>query len=169
MFLVHRLSPGLLLLALVIIASACSAQQPAQTTTDTPASPANTQEPEIIDIPEPGDATGVVHGMLLNAQDQQPITRDNAAADIFLAKIVYTTEQQRPFSLLDQENSPRTIPDTQGGFVFDQVEPGEYAISVVTPLGQVVARSAENIEEDLVFTVEAGQTIDVGEIYARYP
>jgi hypothetical protein len=111
----------------------------------------------------------VVHGVLLNAENQEPITFNNAAADIYLAKIVYTTGEQRPFSLLDQQNSPHTTPDSRGVFVFDNVEPGEYAISVVTPLSQVVVRSADNIEEDLVFTIEAGETLDVGEVYARYP
>jgi len=176
MFFARRLVLILLLLALGTAASACALQAPTPTTDDISEDAAATESdtsstPEATDtteIPEPGPETGVVHGQLLNATTQEPITSENAAADIYLAEIVYTSED-RPFSLFDQQTSPHTNPDSRGTFVFSDVEPGEYAISVVTPMSQVIARSTENIEEDLVFEVEAGETIDLGELYARYP
>jgi hypothetical protein len=169
---------ALLLLALGIAASACGPQPPAQAPDDLSEDAAETeaetgssatpQASVITEIPEPGAETGVVHGLLLNAATQEPITSENAAADIYLAQIIHTSAD-RPYSLFDQQTSPHTNPDSRGVFVFSDVEPGEYAISVVTPMSQVIARSADNIEEDLVFQVEAGTTVDLGEIYARYP
>jgi hypothetical protein len=72
-------------------------------------------------------------------------------------------------SSLDKTTAPRSDPDKDGVFVFADVVPGEYAVIVRSPLSEVVGRSPSDLSKDIVITVTAGQTLDLGEVYTTYP
>lgn len=134
--------------------------------TSTPAVPPDATPPP---IPTAGTETGVVHGILLSAATQEPLTPANATAVMYLSPLVTGTNEDFPIAVLDKEISPTTLPGMEGIFVFLDVPPGEYLIVVETPLNQVAARSVDDVEYDLVVNVVAGEVIDVGRIYIPYP
>lgn len=143
-----------LAICLVLALSACSQGAQQEITT-------------VIPTPQPDRA--VVYGKLVNAETQEVLTVDNAAAHMYLSPTIYSDDGRMRVAVLDTNVSPYAHPNEEGVFVFEDVVPGEYAVAVVTPMNQVAARSAEDIEKDLVITLEPGETRDLGTLYTRYP
>jgi hypothetical protein len=127
-------------------------------------SPAVGREPE--PVPTPGDETGVVHGELYNLDTDEPIYE---GITVYLSNVIPTDNPEMDAVSLDPASDPNVIPDREGGFAFADVPPGRYGIVVQGPLNKYVARYADDQQEDVIITVEAGQTVELGRVYSGYP
>jgi hypothetical protein len=68
---------------------------------------------------------------------------------------------------IDEENSPRATTDGNGVFVFTEVPPETYGLAVSTPIGVYLIKTEEG--RDFLFTVKAGEVLDLGEVHTSLP
>jgi hypothetical protein len=168
--------PSALVLILTIaglLGSACQSEPQVQITPDvsTPAAPVASGATAIAtgprQIPTPSPDKAVVHGVVREVDTKKPLSEDQGV-DLFLAQVIHSADGLS-MSSLDKITAPRSDPDKDGLFVFADVAPGEYAIVVRTPLNEIVGRSPNDLNKDIVITVTAGQTLDLGEVYTKFP
>ncbi|MGB9632399.1 MAG: hypothetical protein ACPL8I_03655 [Chloroflexaceae bacterium] len=117
-------------------------------------------------IPTPSSNTGVVHGRLYNIQTDEPLTE---GVLIYLSPVQTTDNPDMSAVALDPLRDRSTVPDAEGGFFFADVPPGRYGIVVQAPTSQYLTRFGNNLEQDVVITVEAGQTVKLEKIVSGYP
>jgi hypothetical protein len=172
--------PRLAIFMFLIIAgllAACQSEPQAQATPVAPATAAavapsaSTSAPAASgprQIPTASADKAVIHGVVRQVDTNKPLG-EAEGVDVFLAQVLHSADSSMTMSSLDKTTAPRSDPDAQGVFVFADVPPGEYALVVRSPLTEVVARQANDTSKDLVVTVTAGQTLDVGEIVTKYP
>jgi hypothetical protein len=118
-------------------------------------------------IPTAAQDKGVVHGILLEVDTKQPLS-EVKGVDVFLGAILRSGDNAQSLASLDKNTAPRADPDANGRFVFADVPPGEYALVVRSPVSEVVARKLDQ-SGDVIVTVVAGQALDLGEVYSKYP
>lgn len=135
---------------------------PGQELVPTEAPPGRQPEP----VPTPASGLAVVHGRIYDIATDQPIY-DGVL--VYLSKVVATNSTDMDAVSLDRENDPNVVPDIEGGFAIADVPPGRYGIVVQGPLNQYMTRFGDNRNKDVIIVVEAGQTLDLGKIYAGYP
>jgi hypothetical protein len=166
-----------LLLIIGMLASACQSEPQAQATPAAPpaatagaASLGATAEapsgPQPIPTASPGKS--VIHGIILSYNTKKPLT-EAEGVDVFLAAIVDPANPDQRMVGLDKTTAPRADPDKNGVFVFADVPPGEYALAIRGPASEVLGRTVDDPGKDHVFTVTAGQMLDLGQMYATYP
>jgi hypothetical protein len=156
------------------LAAACQSEPQAQATPAAPpaatavavstsaTAPAST--PQQIPTASPGKS--VIHGVILSADTKKPLSGEDGV-DVFLAGIIYSTDKTQRMAGVDKGIDPRVDLDKDGVFVFTDVAPGEYAIAVRGPMSEVLVRKADSLDQDYIFTVAPGQTLDVGQLYAQ--
>ena len=119
-------------------------------------------------IPTASADKAVIHGIVRQVNTNKVLS-EAEGVDVFLAQVIHSADSSLTMSSLDKTTAPRSDPDKNGVFVFANVPPGEYAIVVRSPISEVVARQANDPSKDLVVTVTAGQTLDLGEVLTQYP
>jgi len=169
---------GALLMLLGLLVAACQSEPQAQATPAVPPAAttvgaANTTATEsapggLRQIPTASPGKSVVHGIILSVDTKKPLTEVDGV-DVFLAGTIYSTDKTQRLASLDKATAPRADPDKNGVFVFADVPPGEYAIAARGPMGEVLAHKQDEPSKDLIFTVTAGQTLDLGQLYAKNP
>nr|WP_139088799.1 carboxypeptidase-like regulatory domain-containing protein [Oscillochloris trichoides] len=117
-------------------------------------------------VPTPNATTGVVHGYLYNQMTNEPLYD---GVMIYLSRLIPTDNQEMDAVSFDKSTDPFIDPDIEGGFAFSDVPPGRYGIVVQAPLNQYLTRYANDQTKDVIITVEAGQSVDVGRILAGFP
>jgi hypothetical protein len=118
-------------------------------------------------IPTAAQDKGVVHGVLLEVDTKEPLS-EAKGVDVFLGAILRSGDNGQSLASLDKLTAPRADPDANGRFAFADVPPGEYAVIVRSPISEVVARKLDQ-DGDVIVTVVAGQAIDLGEVFSKYP
>lgn len=139
--------------------------QPYPSPDQTPPAATTTPPPPVI-IPTPSSGSAVIHGKLYNAQTDEPLYE---GVIIYLSPVNPTDNPDLSALTFDPLSDRSTLPDAQGVFAFGDVPPGRYGIVVQAPVGKYLTRFANDLEKDVVITVEAGQTVDVGKIVSGYP
>lgn len=170
-----RLSLGVLKLVVIgLLLSACQFSQPAAVVTPSPTpavaptqGPAADPTPSLAPllIPAASADSGVVHGVLRREVQETPINE----VDLYLAEIIPGDEEAMRVAGLDTNQAPHAITNANGEFVFTDVQPGEYALALVTPIGSMLIPDPKTPGRDVLFTVEAGQTIDLGTLSVHLP
>ena len=171
------LRPSILFLAFVIssLLAACQSEPAAQATpgaapaiaTPSAASSATAVATGPRQIPTPAPDKSVIHGVVLDIDSKKPLSDEVDGVDLFLAQVLHSPDGVS-MSSLDKTTAPRADPDRSGVFVFSDITPGEYAVVVRSPFSEVVGRSAADLNKDIVITVTAGQTLDLGEVYTKF-
>jgi len=118
-------------------------------------------------IPEPNETTGVVFGVILDSQTNQPIT-----GTPFLSKnISYNQPDLPPTIAFSYQYDPRAIVNvTTGEFYFSDVEPAEnYVITILYGPGNSYIVREQDSEHPLGIKIEAGQLLDLGKILVEEP
>ena len=161
----------LVLMIAGLLSSACQSEPQAQATpaASTPAASAGSATPAAAgprQIPTPSPDKAVVHGVIREIDTKKPLS-EAQGIDVFLAQVIRSPDGPS-MSSLDKTTAPSTSPDQSGVFVFADVAPGEYAIVVASPLSELIGRSPKDLTKDIVITVTAGQTLDVGEVYTKF-
>jgi len=109
---------------------------------------------------------GVVHGQVYDQTANTPLYN---GVMVHLSRVIPSDNPAMEAVSFDRFNDPATVPDTEGGFAFGNVRPGRYGIVVQAPLNQYLTRYADDKNKDVIISVEAGQTVNVGKILAGYP
>ncbi|HEU4327298.1 MAG TPA: hypothetical protein VFS21_29440 [Roseiflexaceae bacterium] len=165
----HQASRTLLILGLLLaVCVGCSPSNTAQTTPSQPASGQSSGSRPAAVQPEADKA--VVTGQAINQDNQKPIPN----VIVRLAEIYWNPERTDAALALDEANSPATIADAQGYFVFNNIPAREYAIIFRSPnradsSGDVIVSEKGNANRALLINPAAGQTTDVGGVAARRP
>jgi hypothetical protein len=159
------------LITVGLLSSACdmgAAQTPptspaAPGTSASGASPAPAVEPS--PVPTSATGSGTVRGTLLHVTTNQPLTDDDGVV-VYLAGVLNGDFRT---AALDRATAPYAMLSKQGNFVFANVPPGEYAVALVTPTSEVLVHQPNDDTKDLIITVEADKTIELGTIKGKYP
>jgi len=128
-----------------------------------------TQEPtrlEEIEFEKPISSveSGAVYGKLLSITDK---TISIDGVQIYIANIVPIEPDGGYVFTIQQNSSPQTVSNRDGRFAISGITPGEYALMLVTPIGQTTLLN-EN-RELIKLNIKAGDVIDIGEVYANWP
>lgn len=147
-----------LFIGLVVFSIACSNSKPTDTllTHD-------------IIIPTATADTGVVYGIVQSFDTQRSLSTDADGIDVYLAEILENKDGSLRFAGFDKETAPVTAADANGRFVFANVAPGAYAIVIKSPLSEVIAVQASSPDQEAEVIISAGEVVDAGTIYTRYP
>jgi hypothetical protein len=121
-------------------------------------------------IPTPTSQGGVIHGTMHDFTTGEAFDPVSARGiNVYLAEIITSERGLSEFATLDTSTAPTSGLDSEGAFVFSDVEPGRYAIVIDTPVAQRMTQVAPDTEEDVLVTVESGEAVDVGTVYAQFP
>ena len=116
-------------------------------------------------IPTPAAGRAVVHGIFLREVQETPISE----ANLYLAEIIPSDNADLKVAGLDTTTAPHAITNANGEFIFTDVEPGEYALAFVTPIGSALVPDPNNPGKDVRLKLEAEQVVDLGTLYMMVP
>jgi hypothetical protein len=102
----------------------------------------------------------MVKGMVLDHATGAPASDQT----LYLARLIKGAEGELELAALDPTVAPRAKSDEQGAFIFIDVPPMTYALGLATPLGPMLVQIDG---KEIVFTVEAGQTLELDSIPIR--
>ncbi len=119
------------------------------------------------DVPAPSDNTRANIGGTLMRELRGSVTGPFQDVVLYLGQVVLSDDGRKVAAGFTEE-SPRTSTNQNGQFVFENVPPGEYAIFYWTPLGSVMLLEPET-GNDMLFSLEAGGTVDVGPLAYDLP
>ncbi|MBC8217942.1 MAG: hypothetical protein H8E73_05700 [Planctomycetes bacterium] len=109
-------------------------------------------------VPTPDHQTSVITGRLVTS-DRKPYL-----GGLYLAEVIRANETDAPpLIAFSQESAPHADQNQDGYFVFSQVIPGEYALTLSNPAGQIILKDT-GTNTPLIFTAKAGEKLDFGEI-----
>ena len=136
---------------------------PLPTTTQMPTKLTATLEP-VLELPVPEGDVATVGGTLL--LEEAGKLRPLVGARIYLAEVHMATDNVNRIAGYSEETSPKMITNATGQFVIENVPPDTYSFVVVRYMDPLFMRDHET-GESIIFTVEAGDVLDLGEIH--YP
>jgi hypothetical protein len=119
--------------------------------------------PLTIEVPEPQGETGVITGKILTLSTKEPYL----APGLYLGEYIEPNEEMENAPMLvgiSPGVDPKAVQAQDGVFVFSDIEPGEYALFLWSPINIMPITDAATNEEISV-TVEAGKITDLGIIY----
>lgn len=106
---------------------------------------------------------GHVQGVLVNRGPGGP-AEPLRNRIVYLAQMLSSTDGALSGIVrVDENSAPVGVTDGAGHFVFENVEPGWYALAIKIPRELLLARDV-NSGDDVLFQVQAGQIVDTGEI-----
>ena len=142
-----------LFILLILILSACNSRA------SEPSLEENVQQ---MLIPTPGEDTAVVYGKLTSEA-----TGKAPQANVFLSRNITAGQDEVPAMLsFSFETNPRAQIDEAGNFFFSDVPAGIYAITLWTPPNDTFFIPDEDGQDYLWVVVDAGDSLDLGEIQA---
>jgi hypothetical protein len=133
-----------------------------------PAYPVPTEALAVTIVPQltvPAPTSGqvaVVTGKIFR-RDKDSTENKTFPADLYLGKILSSTQGEEGLVELDPTTAPRAQVDAQGTFVFIDVPPGKYGLFLNTPGGALLLNQPTD-GSALVVDASGGQTIDLGEL-----
>lgn len=122
--------------------------------------PAATRTP-----PKPDSTTGLVTGRLIHRISQTPLQ----GQAVYVGDLVPLNLGPEFLITLQQNSSPHDMIDQNGYFAIGGVKPGTYGLIIWNPVSSTVIPDASNPGQELRVTVQAGQTLDLGEIAIDMP
>jgi hypothetical protein len=117
-----------------------------------------------IPVLTPNLTQGTITGRLIHSVSGAPI--DDQV--IYLGDLLPMEPSPAYLIIMKQRESPNTITDKEGWFIFSNLTPGTYALILWTPGKSKVIIDIETNKELLV-TVEAGKITNLGEIKVDWP
>ena len=124
-------------------------------------SPENTSSNnEKMPLPEKG--MSAIHGRLIS-RNNETVT----GIPVRLAKVYRGEDVDNAFFVLDEAHSPSTISNSEGQFIFTDIEPDEYVIFVgrLQADYQIISESEET---PIVYEVGPNEILDLGHIFVNF-
>lgn len=110
-----------------------------------------------LDLPKPPEGLATIGGSIIDATTRQA----RPESLIYLGKWVYT-DQGLPVVSLDRQLAPVYVIEPNGRFLFQNVDPGEYALVFFTPDYSFLLEDNET-GESIKLEVKPGDIIDLGQ------
>lgn len=112
--------------------------------------------------PQTTETTGAATGRIFIHNDQgfRPVTNVIVA----LAAVITGEDGVERAAGYDAANAPRNNIRDDGAFVIENVPPGRYGVILDAVITSILIKEAENPENSLVITVEAGKVTDLGDL-----
>jgi len=143
----------------LLVLAACGVPGTTQSPIQPPADPLATLIPSPLVTPQAGQ--GVVVGSLIDQRTSQ-------AAVKTILYLEPSLNHDAPLILYGPLNGQPTANSTDtGGFVFENVPPGEYILVLYSPVDILYARQPD--ETALLVQVQAGQVTDLGRVVTDVP
>jgi len=168
----HLWPLGALFLLLAVIGCAGQSIPPSPTAlpTDVPAAHTPTSVPpspttpptDVPPVPTSLPDMGTVTGLLIEETAQEPL----GDYVLYLAKMLKPSGEGLSVAALDATADPRATTDAAGKFTFINVAPESYALALLLPTGPALITDAKT-EKEVIFSVEAGETVDLGPVYVQ--
>ena len=117
-------------------------------------------------IPTPTGNTAVIFGKI------QSTTNEPVGDMIFLSENIAYDRPDLPSTIsFSFQNSPRAIVDVERGyFYFESVDPAlNYVITVLSGPGEFIYVTEEDGETPKMIAVEAGESLDLGQLFIEIP
>jgi hypothetical protein len=161
-----------ILIVLVLVVSGCNGTPTPQATLSplgsssspsvipTPTTPA-VSTPFV--LPTPSAGLSVIGGVFVDLQTQ----RAPLEGVLYLGNVL-SLDTGLPVVSLDQSTAFYAIPAESGEFVFQDVTPGTYGLILVSPDYSFLVDDPEG-EGSLMFTVEADETLNLGQLEVLTP
>jgi hypothetical protein len=119
-------------------------------------------QPELPLQLNPSEIGATIGGVILDR-----VTRQGPLESlIYLGQVQYT-ETGFPVVSLNRQEAPVTILSRNGVFIFEDIEPGEYAVILFTPDYSLLVEYEDGIS--VTFTAADGDVIDLGTIIVDIP
>ena len=114
--------------------------------------------PTYIPLPTPtaDPSLGRVQGALFEAKSPVQVS-------LYLAEIKADEEGTEVSARFSPPDSPRVETNPDGSFTFVNITPGRYALILYTGFAAYLVNIPDK-EDPILFTVEAGKTVDLGEL-----
>ncbi len=112
-----------------------------------------------------GSATGAITSRLMNSSTGLPAS----GVTVHLAKLLPLSPGPGHLITLELANTPHAITTADGGLLFEDIEPGEYALLVWTPHDTRQVEYSDAPERELIAVVEAGKVTDLGVLKVVVP
>jgi hypothetical protein len=116
-------------------------------------------------LPAAAGESSVIGGVLIREIQGEGFLPLNPH-ELILANIVTNTDGE-PMLISYNDQSVRAETFSTGIFVFNNVPPGTYALIVNLAVMEFPVRDADGTE--LFITVEPGSTIDLGQVFTKFP
>ena len=124
-------------------------------------SPSSFEEYIIVDIPTPSKNLATITGVLKQHGPDTP--KPVSGLLLGLADIIPGETGEPIIASFNQGSSPKTLTDDNGRFVFVDVSPVQYAL-ILDKISDSFLLNDPNTGGDFLFTVEANQILDLGEL-----
>lgn len=174
----RRLIMGALFVLLVAGMWGCGAgEDPTETMTESPLAttsplPTPTPVPTKLSSPDappvrlPTSGKGTIIGRFVDHESGEP----GPETVVYLGDLIPVELEGEKSHLvtMNPDSSPSTATDREGWFVFEDVEPGTYAMVMWTP-GNSWVVSDPDTELNILVTVEADRITDLGEVRTNLP
>jgi len=115
-------------------------------------------------IPTPSKDLGMITGRLISITEGKPIVNYL----VYLGDKLPLTPGDEYLITLQAQGSPHVVTDSNGDFVFVDLEPGEYPLIVWSPSRSLVIPNEDGTKE-LNALVEAGKITELGELSITWP
>lgn len=117
-------------------------------------------------LPTPSSAeVATVGGILVRDLGNQG-SEFMANATVYLASVIRSDDGTAMMAVV-RETSPKAMTDENGIFIFTDVLPDTYGLAIATPIGSFLIQ--DETGGDFLFTVQAGEVLDLGEIRTTLP
>jgi len=125
------------------------------------ATPTQSQVVKVLPTPVEGKATvgGTIY-LDVAGEDLNPLPN----VRVFLGDVYVSEDGEGRIAGYSERTSPQSVTDDQGYFVIQNVPPGTYNVVVVRYLTPVFMNDHQT-KESIVFTLEAGDVLDLGELH----
>jgi len=114
--------------------------------------------PNQIPLLTPGTQTALITGRLVTTDN------DPYQGGLYLADIIRASETDAPpLIAFSQETAPHAAQDENGYFIFREVPPGEYVLTLSNPIGQIILEGT-GTGIPAIIIAKAGEKLELGEI-----
>jgi hypothetical protein len=107
---------------------------------------------------------GIIIGRFVQPTSKTPLH----GPIVYLGNLVPLTPGPAYTITIDVQASPNSLIDPEGNFSLYGVTPGTYALIVWTPVKSQVVVDPNQPDKELLVTVSAGQTVDLGEVEVNW-
>jgi len=129
---------------------------------DSPTGGSSDEEPTASPQVVPDPSVAAMTGQIISTPTSQPV----ANTLVRLAKVFWDEQHKDGAYVLNTANSPTTLTDDNGFFVFENLEPADYVMVIgEMPRDHIVSNSDGSAK---VVMTERGKVADVGKIFVAF-
>lgn len=127
-------------------------------------------EPQGTPIPTPSEGKATLAGILVKAPADDQQEKPYAEVRLLAGSTITDSEGNTVGAQVSLMSSPKTRSDTQGRFVFTDLEPGTYILAVQMPPLELLKLNDPQTGEDMYIELQPGEVVDLGKLsYTNLP